>query len=240
MKKEKTEGWTVFRQQARERLRAFGPAALRWLRDSFSMEPGRVAGLFRRGLALRNPAVVLLLLTAAVLPCSSTLPGGLGMGLAMTAVLVCTNLAAAILRPLTSPALRIPCYLIAAAAILTAAGLVLQACFPSLTGGAPLFLLPAAVNAAMLARRGAFSLRFTPGYAAVDGLAACIGFTIALAALSALRELLGRGTLWGAALPGDLPPVLLAAAPCGGLLLLACLAALIRWVSARLERREKP
>lgn len=240
MKKEKTEGWTVFRQQARERLRAFGPAALRWLRDSFSMEPGRVAGLFRRGLALRNPAVVLLLLTAAVLPCSSTLPGGLGMGLAMTAVLVCTNLAAAILRPLTSPALRIPCYLIAAAAILTAAGLVLQACFPSLTGGAPLFLLPAAVNAAMLARRGAFSRRFTPGYAAVDGLAAGIGFTIALAALSALRELLGRGTLWGAALPGDLPPVLLAAAPCGGLLLLACLAALIRWVSARLERREKP
>ena len=239
MKKEKTEGWTVFRQQARERIRAFGPAALRWLRDSFSMEPGRVAGLFRRGLALRNPAVVLLLLTAAVLPCSSTLPGGLGMGLAMTAVLVCTNLAAAILRPLTSPALRIPCYLIAAAAILTAAGLVLQACFPSLTGGAPLFLLPAAVNAAMLARRGAFSRRFTPGYAAVDGLAAGIGFTIALAALSALRELLGRGTLWGAALPGDLPPVLLAAAPCGGLLLLACLAALIRWVSARLERREK-
>ena len=240
MKKEKTEGWTVFRQQARERLRAFGPAALRWLRDSFSMEPGRVAGLFRRGLALRNPAVVLLLLTAAVLPCSSTLPRGLGMGLAMTAVLVCTNLAAAILRPLTSPALRIPCYLIAAAAILTAAGLVLQACFPSLTGGAPLFLLPAAVNAAMLARRGAFSRRFTPGYAAVDGLAAGIGFTIALAALSALRELLGRGTLWGAALPGDLPPVLLAAAPCGGLLLLACLAALIRWASARLERREKP
>ena len=240
MKKEKTEGWTVFRQQARERIRAFGPAALRWLRDSFSMEPGRVAGLFRRGLALRNPAVVLLLLTAAVLPCSSTLPGGLGMGLAMTAVLVCTNLAAAILRPLTSPALRIPCYLIAAAAILTAARLVLQACFPSLTGGAPLFLLPAAVNAAMLARRGAFSRRFTPGYAAVDGLAAGIGFTIALAALSALRELLGRGTLWGAALPGDLPPVLLAAAPCGGLLLLACLAALIRWVSARLERREKP
>ena len=240
MKKEKTEGWTVFRQQARERIRAFGPAALRWLRDSFSMEPGRVAGLFRRGLALRNPAVVLLLLTVAVLPCSSTLPGGLGRGLAMTAVLVCTNLAAAILRPLTSPALRIPCYLIAAAAILTAAGLVLQACFPSLTGGAPLFLLPAAVNAAMLARRGAFSRRFTPGYAAVDGLAAGIGFTIALAALSALRELLGRGTLWGAALPGDLPPVLLAAAPCGGLLLLACLAALIRWVSARLERREKP
>lgn len=240
MKKEKTKGWTVFRQQARERIRAFGPAALRWLRDSFSMEPGRVAGLFRRGLALRNPAVVLLLLTAAVLPCSSTLPGGLGMGLAMTAVLVCTNLAAAILRPLTSPALRIPCYLIAAAAILTAAGLVLQACFPSLTGGAPLFLLPAAVNAAMLARRGAFSRRFTPGYAAVDGLAAGIGFTIALAALSALRELLGRGTLWGAALPGDLPPVLLAAAPCGGLLLLACLAALIRWASARLERREKP
>ena len=240
MKKEKTEGWTVFRQQARERIRAFGPAALRWLRDSFSMEPGRVAGLFRRGLALRNPAVVLLLLTAAVLPCSSTLPGGLGMGLAMTAVLVCTNLAAAILRPLTSPALRIPCYLIAAAAILTAAGLVLQACFPRLTGGAPLFLLPAAVNAAMLARRGAFSRRFTPGYAAVDGLAAGIGFTIALAALSALRELLGRGTLWGAALPGDLPPVLLAAAPCGGLLLLACLAALIRWASARLERREKP
>ena len=123
---------------------------------------------------------------------------------------------------------------------LTAAGLVLQACFPSLTGGAPLFLLPAAVNAAMLARRGAFSRRFTPGYAAVDGLAAGIGFTIALAALSALRELLGRGTLWGAALPGDLPPVLLAATPCGGLLLLACLAALIRWVSARLERREKP
>ena len=240
MKKEKTEGWTVFRQQARERIRAFGPAALRWLRDSFSMEPGRVAGLFRRGLALRNPAVVLLLLTAAVLPCSSTLPGGLGMGLAMTAVLVCTNLAAAILQPRTINALRVPCYLFAAAPFLIPGCLLLRACFPSLTGGAPLFLLPAAVNAAMLARRGAFSRRFTPGYAAVDGLAAGIGFTIALAALSALRELLGRGTLWGAALPGDLPPVLLAAAPCGGLLLLACLAALIRWASARLERREKP
>ena len=239
MKKEKTEGWTAFRQEAPGRLRAFGSAALRWLRDSFSMEPGRVARLFRRGLALRNPAVVLLLLAAAVLPCSATLPGGLGTGLAMTAVLVCTNLAGAILRPLASPALRIPCYLIAAAAILTAAGLVLQACFPGLTGCAPLFLLPAAVNAALLARRGAFSRRFTPGYAAVDGLAAGIGFTVALSVLSALREMLGRGTLWGSPLPGELPPVLLAAAPCGGLLL-ACLAALVRWASARLERREKP
>ena len=240
MKKEKTEGWTAFRQEAPGRLRAFGSAALRWLRDSFSMEPGRVARLFRRGLALRNPAVVLLLLAAAALPCSATLPGGPGAGLALTAVLVCTNLAGAILRPLASPALRIPCYLIAAAAILTAAGLVLQACFPGLTGCAPLFLLPAAVNAALLARRGAFSRRFTPGYAAVDGLAAGIGFTVALSVLSALREMLGRGTLWGSPLPGELPPVLLAAAPCGGLLLLACLAALVRWASARLERREKP
>lgn len=240
MKKEKTESWTKFRQQAPERLRAFGPAALRWLRASFSMEPGRVGRLFRRGLALRNPAVVLLLLVAAVLPCSATLPGGLGMGLAVTAVLVCTNLAAAILRPLTSPALRIPCYLIAAAAILTAADLVLRAGFPDLTGGPELFLLPAAVNAAILARRGAFSRRFIPGYAAVDGLAAGIGFTIALSVLSALRELLGRGTLWGAALPGELPAVLLAAAPCGGFLLLACLTALVRWASVRLERREKP
>lgn len=240
MKKEKTESWTTFRQQAPERLRAFGPAAIRWLRDSFSMEPGRVVSLFRRGLALRNPAVILLLLVAAVLPCSATLPGGLGTGLAMTAVLVCTNLAGAILRPIASPALRIPCYLIAAAAILTAAGLVLQACFPGLTGCAPLFLLPAAVNAALLARRGAFSRRFTPGYAAVNGLAAGVGFTIALTVLSALRELLGKGTLWGATLPGELPPVLLAAAPCGGFLLLACLAALVRRVSARLERREKP
>ena len=240
MKKEKTERWTAFRQQAPERLRALGPAALRWLRDSFSMEPGRVIRLFRRGLALRSPAVVLLLLVAAVLPCSATLSGGLGMGLAVTAVLLCTNLAAAILRPLTSPALRIPCYLIAAAAILPAADLVLRACFPSLTGGPELFLLPAAVNAALLARRGAFSRRFTPGYAAVDGLASGIGFTLALAVLSALREALGQGTLWGIALPGDLPPVLLAAAPCGGFLLLSCLAALVRWAAARLERREKP
>lgn len=240
MKKEKTEGWTRFRQQAPARLRAFGPAALRWLRASFSMEPGRVVGLLRRGLALRNPAVILLLLTAAVLPCSATLPGGLGTGLAMTAVLVCTNLAAAILRPLASPALRIPCYLIAAAAILTAVSLVLQAGFPGLTGVTPLLLLPAAVNAALLARRGAFSRRFTPGYAAVDGLSAGIGLTLALSVLSALRELLGQGTLWGAALPGGLPPVLLAAAPCGGFLLLACLAALVRWASARLERRERP
>ena len=240
MKKEKTEGWTAFRQQAPARLRALGSAALRWLKASFSMEPGRVGRLFLRGLTLRNPAVLLLLLTATVLPCSAALPGGLGTGLSMTAVLVCTNLAGAVLRPLSSPALRIPCYLIAAAAILTAAGLVLQACFPGLTSCVPLFLLPAAVNAAMLARRGAFSRRFTPGYAAVDGLAAGIGFTIALSVLSALRELLGKGTIWGAALPDELPPVLLAAAPCGGFLLLSCLAALVRWAAARLERREKP
>lgn len=164
---------------------------------------------------------------------------GLGMGLATTAVLVCSNMLVAAIRHLVSAQVRIPVFVVLIATLVTVVDLALNAWLHELYKVLGLFIALIVVNCAILGRAEAFASKNTVAAAAVDGLAMGLGFTGALTLIGLIRELLGSGTLFAQASqllgPGfrflettlvpDYGGVLLMILPPGGFLVLGLLLA---------------
>ncbi|MBK9022254.1 MAG: electron transport complex subunit E [Sulfuritalea sp.] len=164
---------------------------------------------------------------------------GLGMGLATTAVLVCSNMLVAAIRHLVSPQVRIPVFVVLIATLVTVVDLALNAWLHELYKVLGLFIALIVVNCAILGRAEAFASKNTVAAAAVDGLAMGLGFTGALTLIGLIRELVGSGTLFAQASlllgPGfrflettvvaDYGGVLLMILPPGGFLVLGLLLA---------------
>lgn len=111
----------------------------------------------------------------------------------------------------------------------TTAALVLCNLLLTLLGGPLPEKVSATAYAILLGRPEPIKPLHTPGYAAVEGLAMGLGFTLSISLLGAIREILGKGKLWEAPLfPPEFRPALLLVAPCGGLILLGCAVALVR------------
>lgn len=211
-----------------------------WFGRSFAMEPGKAAQIFKNGLVLQNPTLVLLLGMCSTLAVTTSLKNAVCMGLSTTAVLLCSNLVISLLRHWIPKQIRIACYVVVVASFVTMVDLLLQAYFPALSDALGIFIPLIVVNCIILARAEAFASKHTPGYAATDGLAMGLGFTASLSILGALRELLGGGTLWGVSVLGEsFQPVLLVAAPCGGFIVLGCVIAAVQWARSLAERRGK-
>lgn len=239
-KKEKSKFWTDFRRSAPAMLKRGLHRTLRWLRENFGMEPGKVGRIFKNGLVLQNPTLVLLLGMCSTLAVTTSLKNAVCMGLSTTAVLLLSNLLISLLRKRIPRQIRIACYVVVVASFVTVVDLLLQAYLPELSENLGIFIPLIVVNCIILARAEAFASRHTPGYAAMDALAMGLGFTLALSVLGTVREILGAGTLWDAPLFGDgFQPVLLIVAPCGGFLVLGCVIAAVQWIRDLGERRRR-
>lgn len=233
VKKEKSKRWLEFRQNAPTMAKERAQKTGRWFKTSFALEPKKTLDVLKNGLVLQNPTLVLLLGMCSTLAVTTSLQNSLGMGLSTTAVLVLSNLVISLLRRLIPNQIRIASYVVVVAAFVTMIDLLLQAYFPDLSQGLGIFVPLIVVNCIILARAEAFASKNTPGYAAVDGLAMGLGFTLALCVLGAIREILGAGALWGMPLFGSsFQPVLLIVAPCGGFIVLGCVIALVQWLRA--------
>ncbi len=231
MKKEKSKGWMEFRQNAPDIAKKKTQKTGHWFRESFALEPKKTLDVLKNGLVLQNPTLVLLLGMCSTLAVTTSLQNSLGMGLSTTAVLILSNLVISLLRKLIPSQIRIASYVVVVAAFVTVIDLLLQAYFPELSKSLGIFIPLIVVNCIILARAEAFASKHTPGYAAVDGLAMGLGFTMALCVLGTIRELLGAGKLWGMPLFGpNFQPVLLIVAPCGGFIVLGCVIALVQWL----------
>lgn len=237
MKKEKSKAWLELRRNAPALTRAGLKKVGHWLGEQFLLEPLRALAVLRAGLTRRAPMLALALVLCAVLPATATLKAGLGTGLGAAAVLLLGRFAAAFLPGRVPGQVRRAVYLVLSAALTAEAGLFLRVNFPHAAEGVGGALFFVAVNCLLLVRDKEFDEILPPGYAALDGLSAGLALTLALAALGAIREVLGAGTLWGLPLMGsDFQPALLLAAPCGGLLLLGTGAAGLRWLWNKLGR----
>lgn len=231
MKKEKSKSWQEFRQNAPNMLKSGAQKTGRWFHSSFSMEPKKALDVLKNGLVVQNPTLVLLLGMCSTLAVTTSLQNSLGMGLSTTAVLILSNLVISLLRNLIPNKIRIASYVVVVAAFVTSIDLLLRAYFPGLSEGLGIFIPLIVVNCIILARAEAFASKHTPGYAAVDGLAMGLGFTLALSVLGIIREILGAGKLWGIPLFGpNFQPALLIVAPCGGFIVLGCLIAAVQWL----------
>ncbi|MBQ1217426.1 MAG: electron transport complex subunit E [Clostridia bacterium] len=202
-------------------------------------KPPSVKEIFRDGLLDRNPIFVQLLGMCSTLAISTSVLNGIGMGLSVTFVLILSNLFISVFRKAIPSKIRIASYIVIIAGFVTVVDMLLQAFIPSLASSLGLFIPLIVVNCLILARAESFASRHGPLPSLVDGLAMGLGYTVALVIISAIRELLGNGTLLGIrVLPDAYSPAVLVISPVGGFLILGALIALVEWIR-RLQRKKK-
>lgn len=196
---------------------------------------------FKEGLVTQNPVLVQLLGMCSVMAITTTLFNGIGMGISVTIILICSNIVISMLRKIIPSKIRIAAYIVVIAGFVTMVDLLLQAFLPDLSTSLGVFIPLIVVNCIILGRAEAFASKNTIAASAVDGLAQGIGYTLVLIAMCVVREFLGSGSFGGGLLNGGegisiFPSeygALLIVLPFGGFLTLGCLIALMQWILAR-------
>lgn len=189
---------------------------------------------FRKGLWQENAVFKLLLGMCPALAVTTSAENGLGMGLATTFVLVCSNLVVSCLRTFIPGQVRIPAFIVIIATFVTVVQLCMEAFVYDLYKALGIFIPLIVVNCLILGRAEAFAFRNSPLRATVDGLGMGIGFSLALFILGAVREVVGSGALLGVSLFGpNYVPFLLLILPPGAFIALGCLLAGMNRYEAR-------
>ena len=152
------------------------------------MEKKSKLSILTNGIIRENPTLVLLLGTCPFLATSSSLINALGMGLSATAVLICSNIVISLLRKVIPDKVRIPCYIVVIAGFVTLVQFVLQAYAPDINKALGVFIPLIVVNCIILGRAEAFANKNSVVDSALDGIGMGIGFTLALAAMGAIRH----------------------------------------------------
>lgn len=181
-----------------------------------------------KGIIKENPVLVLILGTCPTLAVTTLAVNGIGMGLAATFVLVCSNIVISLLKNVIPDKVRIPCYIVIIAGFVTILSSLLEAFFPSIYSALGLFLQLIVVNCIILGRAEMFASKNGVLASALDGLGMGLGFTLALLMIGAIREILGAGTWFGIPLTVNLfsPISIFILAP-GGFFVYGCVIALV-------------
>ena len=196
--------------------------------------------IFFNGIITENPTFRLVLGMCPTLAVTTSVLNGLGMGLATAFVLVCSNLVISLLRNFIPSKVRIPAFIVVIASFVTIVQLVLNAFLPDLASSLGLFIPLIVVNCIILARAGAFASKNGPLASMTDGLGRGLGFTVSLTLISAVRELIGSGTLLGFPVLGaNYPGVLLFVLAPGGYITLGLVMVAFNTVMGRIDKRRR-
>ena len=193
---------------------------------------------FKEGLLTNNPVVGQLLGMCSTMAITTTLFNGIGMGLSVTIILICSNIAISLLRRVIPDKIRIAAYIVVIAGFVTIVDLCLQAFFPDIAKSLGVFIPLIVVNCIVLGRAEAFASKNSVAASAVDGICQGIGYTVVLVIMCTVRELLGAGTLMGIQImPASYTPALMLVLPVGGFLCLGTLIAVMQWALAKGEKK---
>jgi electron transport complex protein RnfE len=162
-----------------------------------------IAQEFTKGLWKEVPPFRLVLGLCPVLGVTTTMENGIGMGLATTFVLLCSNILVSLLRNVIPSKVRIACFIIIIATFVIVVELLMQAFAYTLFQNLGVFIPLIVVNCIVLGRAEAFAYKNKLALSIADGLGIGIGFTLSLAALGGVREILGTGTFYGHSLFGS-------------------------------------
>ena len=203
---------------------------------------------FKEGLLTKNPVLAQLLGLCSTLAITTSLFNGLGMGLAVTVILICSNVLISALRKVIPNQIRIAAYIVIIAGFVTMVDLLLQAFIPALAESLGVFIPLIVVNCVVLGRAEAFASKNGVLASAVDGLCQGIGYTVALVVMCVIRELLGSGTFGGGILgengagiqifPADFAALQMIM-PVGGFLTLGFVVAGFQWLNRKMENKKK-
>ena len=202
---------------------------------------------FKEGLLTKNPVTVQLLGMCSTLAITTSLFNGIGMGLAVTIITICSNILISALRKVIPSQIRIAAYITIIAGFVTVVDLLLKAFIPALSESLGVFIPLIVVNCMVLGRAEAFASKNGVLASAVDGLCQGIGYTVALVIVCVIRELLGSGTFGGGLLNGGegiriIPegiPAMQMVMPVGGFLVLGFVIAGSEKLMKHLEMKNK-
>ncbi|MFI5311305.1 MAG: electron transport complex subunit RsxE [Gemmatimonadales bacterium] len=190
-----------------------------------------------RGITRENPVLVQFLGMCPTMAVTNVLANGIAMGVATTFVLVGSGLFVAIFKKYIANEVRITSYILIIATFVTLADMLLAATFPDISKALGPFIPLIVANCLLLGRAEAFAAKVGVARAVADGLGMGAGFTLALSMMSAIREVLGRGSLLGYDLFGPkFEPWVFMVLPPGGFLTLGILLLGLAWF---LERRKR-
>ncbi len=201
----------------------------------------------KEGLLTKNPVTVQLLGMCSTMAITTSLFNGLGMGLAVTIILTCSNILISALRKVIPNEIRIAAYVVIIAGFVTIVDQCLQAFLPALSENLGVFIPLIVVNCIILGRAEAFASKNGVLASAVDGITQGIGYTIALSIMCIIRELLGSGTFGGGILNGGegvriIPaqfPAMHLVMPVGGFLVLGCVIAGSQWLMKHMDTKNR-
>ena len=172
---------------------------------------------FVKGIIKENPVLVLVLGTCPTLAVTTSVPNALGMGVAATAVLLCSNIAISALRKVIPDKVRIPAYIVLIAGFVTIIEMLMHAFVPDLYESLGVFLSLIVVNCIILGRAEMYASKNKVLDSAIDALGMGIGFTLALLLMSSIREILGSGSWFGFEIPWlSENPIMIFSVPAGG------------------------
>ena len=183
----------------------------------------------KEGLITQNPVLVQLLGMCSTMAITTTVSNGIGMGLSVTAILICSNVVISLLRKVIPSQVRIAAYIVVIAGFVTIVDLLLQAFAQDIAESLGVFIPLIVVNCIILARAESFASKNKILPAAVDGLCQGIGYTLVLVVMSAIRELVGTGAIGATQFFPAEYSVMMLTLPVGGFLTLGFLIALMQW-----------
>ncbi|MDR1456273.1 MAG: electron transport complex subunit E [Tannerella sp.] len=160
------------------------------------MKTNHPLNILLNGIVKENPVFVLLLGMCPTLGTTTSALNGLSMGLATMFVLICANMAISSMKNIIPDQVRIPAYIVIIATFVTTVEMIMQAYLPALYKSLGLFIPLIVVNCIVLGRAETFAAKNNVFRSMLDGVGIGIGFTLALALLGAVRELLGTGRVF--------------------------------------------
>ena len=189
---------------------------------------------FTKGLIKENPTLVLVLGTCPTLAISSSALDSLGMGIAATIVLVCSNAAISLLKRFIPDSVRIPAFITVIASFVSVIQMLIKAYVPSLDESLGIFLPLIVVNCIILGRAEMFASKNKVVPSILDGLGMGCGFTLAITTMGIIREILGSGTVFGIRVtPSILEPIGIFGMTAGGFFVYGLLMAIANKIAKR-------
>ena len=185
------------------------------------------------GIIKENPAFILMLGMCPTLAVTTSAINGLGMGLSSLVVLAISNVVISLLRKVIPDEVRLPAFIVIVASFVTVVELLMEAYMESLYSSLGIYIPLIVVNCIILGRAEAYASKNPPLLSLFDGLGMGLGFTIALVIIGSIRELLGAGSIFGYALPGNFEPIAFFVRAPGAFLVLAVVVAIMNAVGIK-------
>lgn len=192
---------------------------------------------FTKGIWSENPIFRIVLGMCPTLAVTTAAENGVGMGLATTFVLVCSNLVVSSVRTIIPDKVRLPAFIVIIASFVTIVDLVMNGFFHELHKVLGIFIPLIVVNCIILGRAEAFASKNSVSSSVLDGLGMGVGFTLSLVVLGSIREALGNGTIFGLSIFGQgFVPALIMILPPGAFITLGLLLGLMNKIEQSKKR----